>query len=87
MRRRVETYKVLHNEKHHNFLICPKYLFEDKLKFVYMINGKEAEKLVSLKKIGPYLKTRRLYKYDEEDMNYDYKGWAYEVPDSVIFSA
>lgn len=86
MSRRVQNYQVIHSERFHNFLISPKFLFEDKLKFVYMENNSIVEKIISLKKIGPYLKELKLYKYDSDVDHYYYKGWAFEIPESVIFS-
>jgi hypothetical protein len=83
--RKKSVYKVTHNERFNNFLISPKFIFEESLNFVYTDNGNTIEKVIPLKKIGPYLKTRKFFKYDSDVDRFDYNGWAYEVPASVIF--
>lgn len=86
MRQKSKYYTVTHNERYNNFLISPKFLFENRLKFVYNENGSTIEKIVPLKKIGPYIKSRKFFKYDSNIDRYDFNGWAYEIPAHVIFS-
>ena len=86
MKRKSKYFTVTHNERYSNFLISPKFLFEDALKFVYKENNTTVEKVVPLKKIAPYLKSRRFFKYDSNIDRYDFNGWSYEIPAHVIFS-
>jgi hypothetical protein len=86
MARRVKYYKVTHNENHNNFLIRPESLYEENLLFVYKENGEEVKKVVPTKAIGPHLKFRKFFYRDNDSRALEFKGVAYEIPDSVIFS-
>ena len=83
---RVEYYRVTHNPGHNNFLIRPDYLFENALKFVYEKNGETIEKIISVPYIGPYLKKKMFWEYDEALLKKVFHGVAYSVPEQIIFN-
>lgn len=83
---RVEVFKVTHNKQYNNFLIGQNYLYEKELLFVYDKDGQHFEKRVPLKYIGPHLKQRKLMHYNENDLKFEYRGMAFEVPPEIIFN-
>lgn len=79
---RVAVYRVTHNPGHHNFLISPRLLHEKTLRFIY---GDEV-KLVPVEYIGPHLKYKRIFHKDEQTLQYEFRGEAYEIDENIIFN-
>lgn len=87
MARKINHYKVTHNENYNNFMIGQNLLFENELEFVY--RGKDhndVRKVIPLKHIGPYLKQRKLFSKTDDGTRGTFKGICYEIPASIIFN-
>ena len=63
----MSTYRVTHNPKHHNFLISPRMLHEDTLKFIYRNDGVDVVKFVPVMYLGKHLKFKNIFHIDEVD--------------------
>ena len=85
---KVNYYRVTQNPNYDFFAISPDYLFEDKLRFVYMLNGIKHEKIVPLTHIGRYLskKPKKLIWYDYFLEEKVYRGEFYTLPVNVIYN-
>ena len=83
---RVETYKVTWRPGYKNFIIHPHYLHEENLKFVYEVEGKQVEKVIPVTYLGPHLKTRMFFSKDEATLFREFRGWAYEIPEEIVFN-
>ena len=81
----MSTYRVTHNQKHHNFLISPRPLHEDTLKFIYRNDGVDVVKLVPVVYLGKHLKFKKIFHIDEVDLKAEYRCEAYEVDENIIF--
>lgn len=84
-RKRVEFYAIKHYPNKHNFIISPKLIHEESLKFIYEQNGEHIEKIVPVKVIGPFLVGFPINKWDEDLREYQYKGFVYAVNEKIIF--
>lgn len=85
MARHTDFYKTTFYPQQHNFLMSTKHLFEEALKFTYNKDGKTITKIVPVTYLGPYLKHKSLFKWDDELLKYDWKGCVYAIPEEVIF--
>ena len=81
----MSTYRVTHNPKHHNFLISPRLLHEDILKFIYRNDGVDVVKFVPVVYLGKYLKFKKIFHIDEVGLKAEYRGEAYEIDENLIF--
>lgn len=82
---RVPTYRVTHNQKHHNFLISPSLLHEDTLKFIYRNDDIDVVKFMPVMYLGKHLKFKKIFHIDEVDLKAEYRGEAYEIDENLIF--
>lgn len=84
---RVEHYRVTQNGRYNNFIICPDYLGENELKFVYDdAEGNTIEKIIPVSYIGPHLKQKLFFYKDEFLLKKQFRGVAYEVKADIIFN-
>lgn len=83
---KVSVYRVTHNPNHNNFLISPKLLQENILKFVYNDNGNVVEKLIPLEYVGPHLKYKLFFHTDELTLKREFRGEAYSINADIIFN-
>ena len=79
---RASTYRVTHNPKHRNFLISPRLLHEDILKFIYRNDDVDVVKFVLVMYLGKHLKFKKIFNIDEVDLKAEYRG---EVDENIIF--
>ena len=86
MARHTQFYKTTFYPQYHNFLMSRNHIFEKALKFVYNKDGKTITKIIPTTYLGPYLKHKSLFKWDDELLKYDWKGCVYAIPEEVIFN-
>lgn len=84
---RVSVYRVTQNKRFSTFLIQPDYLFEKELLFVYNdINGQEVHKVIPLTYLGPRLKKKMFFKYDEVTLKKEFGGVVYSINEQDIIN-
>lgn len=77
---------VEHNPTYKNFLVSDSALRDGIIYFSYRKNGRSAGKVIPTMSIMEFLKQKRFYKYDEEEDRMKYCGYAYSIPDSIVFN-
>ena len=84
--KRVDTYRVTHNERYNNFMIHPDLIYEDEILFVYKENGVEIQKKIPTRDaMKLVVKDKSFFSFDRELNRRLYKGHAYVVPEEAIF--
>ena len=86
MARHTAFYKTTFYPQHHNFLMSTNFIFEEALKFVYNKDGKTITKIIPTTYLGPYLNKKPIFKWDDEMLQYEWKGNVYAIPEEVIFN-
>jgi len=79
--RRVDFYSVRYSEEYGSFPIGPNLLYEDELRFKYLIDGIEQEKIVPTTYFAQFLssKPKKLIWYDELTRDKVYRGEFYTI--------
>lgn len=84
--KRVDVYTINQNKEFNNFAISPNYIFEDRLRFVYVKDGLHEEKIVPMKFLGPHLKyMKQIITTDPDTGKKTFHGKFYIIPEKVIF--
>lgn len=85
--RRVDFYTITHNPKFDSFPIGPDLIYEEKLKFVYEMNGKQITKIVPMSFIGPHLgRKKKLIWKDPDTLETVYHGEFFIIPVTLIYN-
>jgi len=82
---RKDVYTCKRNERFANhFLVSPKMIYENELRFVYFDGKTEVSKKVPMTVVIRNAKPRKFFGVDPETGRPEWKGEAYEIPSHVI---
>ena len=84
---RVPIYRCTQNKQFNNFLMCPSYIHEKEVLFVYEFAGQHIEKPIPTDALGPAIvRLRKFFAKDAIDLPAEYRGEAYEISPEFVYN-